>query len=62
MLNIFSLIHITIVRTMQVLEQSIRELEERKRAFDQERHDWENSNGVTLDELRRRSLEASSKE
>lgn len=46
----------------QALEQSIREMEERKRAFDQERHDWESSNGVTMDELRRRSLEASSKE
>lgn len=40
----------------------IRELEDRKRAFEQEKHDWESSNGVTVDELRRRSLEANSKE
>lgn len=40
----------------------IRELEDRKRAFEQEKHDWEGSNGVTVDELRRRSLEANSKE
>lgn len=46
----------------QALEMQIRELEDRKRAFEQEKHDWEGSNGVTVDELRRRSLEANSKE
>lgn len=46
----------------QALELQIRELEERKRAFEQEKHDWEGSNGITIDELRRRSLEANSKE
>lgn len=40
----------------------IRELEERKRGFDNEKKDWEDVNGITLDELRRRSLEANSKE
>lgn len=46
----------------QQLEVLIRELEDRRRAFDQEKKDWEESNGVTLDELKRRSLEANSKE
>lgn len=46
----------------QALEMQIRELEDRKRSFEQEKHDWESSNGVTVDELRRRSLEANSKE
>lgn len=46
----------------KALEMSIRELDDRKRCFDQEKHEWENQNGITLDELRRRSLEASSKE
>lgn len=40
----------------------IRELEERKRAFEQEKHEWESTNGITIDELKRRSLEANSKE
>lgn len=40
----------------------IRELEERKRAFEQEKHEWENQNGITIDELKRRSLEANNKE
>lgn len=40
----------------------IRELEDRKKAFEQEKLDWEQSNGITLDELRRKSLEANSKE
>lgn len=40
----------------------IRELEERKRAFEQEKHEWESTNGITVDELKRRSLEANSKE
>lgn len=47
---------------MQQLEVQIRELEERRRAFEQEKKDWEEHNGVTLDELKRRSLEANSKE
>ncbi|XP_037047418.1 septin-7-like isoform X4 [Bradysia coprophila] len=46
----------------KALESSIRELEDRKRCFEQERQEWENANGITLDELRRRSLEANSKE
>lgn len=47
---------------MQQLEAQIRELEERRRTFEQEKKDWEDQNGVTLDELKRRSLEANSKE
>lgn len=46
----------------KALELQIRELEERRKAFEQERIDWEQSNGITLDELRRKSLEANSKE
>ncbi|XP_063699059.1 septin-7 isoform X5 [Culicoides brevitarsis] len=46
----------------KALELQIRELEERKKAFEQERIEWEQANGVTLDELRRKSLEANSKE
>lgn len=46
----------------QQLESQVRELEERRRAFEQEKKDWEEHNGVTLDELKRRSLEANSKE
>lgn len=40
----------------------IRELEDRKRAFEQEKHEWESTNGITVDELKRRSLEANCKE
>jgi septin 7 len=39
-----------------------RELEERRKAFEQEKVEWEASNGITLEELRRKSLEANSKE
>lgn len=46
----------------QALEMQIRELEDRKRAFEQEKHEWESTNGITVDELKRRSLEANSKE
>ncbi|XP_070497712.1 septin-7 isoform X7 [Chironomus tepperi] len=46
----------------KALELQIRELEERRKAFDQEKSEWEHSNGVTLEELRRKSLEANSKE
>ncbi|KAK3919227.1 Protein peanut [Frankliniella fusca] len=44
------------------LEQQLRDLEEKRAAFDKERLTWEQQNGVTLQELRRRSLEANSKE
>jgi septin 7 len=37
-------------------------LEDRRRAFEQEKGEWEQQNGITLDELRRKSLEANSKE
>lgn len=47
---------------LQALEMQIRELEDRKRAFEQEKHEWESTNGITVDELKRRSLEANSKE
>lgn len=40
----------------------IRELEDRKRSFEQEKNEWEHMNSITLDELRRRSLEANSRE
>lgn len=40
----------------------IRELDERKRLFEQQKHEWESTNGITVDELKRRSLEANSKE
>lgn len=46
----------------QALELQIRELEERKKAFEHEKVDWEAANGITLEELRRKSLEANSKE
>lgn len=36
----------------------VRELEERKRAFEAEKHEWESTNGITVDELKRRSLES----
>jgi len=44
------------------LEQQISELEDKRRAYEKEKQAWEQSNNVTLEELRRRSLEASSKE
>jgi septin 7 len=46
----------------KALEQQISELEEKRRAYEKEKQAWEQSNNVTLEELRRRSLEASSKE
>ncbi|XP_055708617.1 septin-7 isoform X24 [Phlebotomus papatasi] len=46
----------------KTLEIQIRELEDRRRAFEQEKKEWEEANGVTLEELKRRSLEANSKE
>lgn len=44
------------------LEQQLRELEEKRRAFESERSVWEQQTGHSIDELRRRSLEAISKE
>ncbi|XP_069674008.1 septin-7 isoform X4 [Periplaneta americana] len=46
----------------KALEQQINELEEKRRAYEKEKQAWEQSNNVTLEELRRRSLEANSKE
>lgn len=46
----------------QALELQIRELEDRRKAFEMEKGEWEQSNGVTLEDLRRKSLEANSKE
>lgn len=46
----------------KALELQIRELEDRRKAFEMEKAEWEQQNGVTLDELRRKSLEANSKE
>ncbi|XP_014608148.1 PREDICTED: septin-7 isoform X3 [Polistes canadensis] len=44
------------------LEQQIRELEEKRRAFEAEKLAWEQQTGHSIEELRRRSLEANSKE
>lgn len=44
------------------LEMQMQELDEKRRSFEKEKQQWEMSNGITLEELRRRSLEASSKE
>ncbi|XP_011309796.1 septin-7 isoform X3 [Fopius arisanus] len=44
------------------LEQQLRELEEKRRAFEAEKQVWEQQTGHSIDELRRRSLEANSKE
>ncbi|XP_069674007.1 septin-7 isoform X3 [Periplaneta americana] len=46
----------------KALEQQINELEEKRRAYEKEKQAWEQSNNVTLEELRRRSLEANSKD
>ncbi|XP_053690012.1 septin-7 isoform X2 [Sabethes cyaneus] len=46
----------------RALEVQIRELEDRRKAFEIEKAEWEQQNGVTLEELRRKSLEANSKE
>ncbi|XP_026320106.1 septin-7 isoform X2 [Hyposmocoma kahamanoa] len=48
--------------TRRALEAQARELEERQRALDAERTAWERDTGLSLDDLRRRSLEANSKE
>lgn len=44
------------------LEQQVRELEEKRRAFEAEKAAWEQQTGHSIEELRRRSLEANSKE
>lgn len=46
----------------KALELQIRELDDRRKAFEIEKGEWEQQNGVTLEELRRKSLEANSKE
>jgi septin 7 len=48
--------------TRRALEAQARELEERQRALQAERVAWERETGLSLDDLRRRSLEANSKE
>lgn len=48
--------------TRRALEAQARELEERQRALHAERVAWERETGLSLDDLRRRSLEANSKE
>ncbi|XP_049877201.1 septin-7 isoform X2 [Pectinophora gossypiella] len=48
--------------TRRTLEAQARELEERTRALQAERAAWERDTGLSLDDLRRRSLEANSKE
>ena len=40
------------------LEQLKQEMEEKKAAFDQERQDWERLNNVTIEELKRLSMES----
>ncbi|XP_036151425.1 septin-7 isoform X3 [Monomorium pharaonis] len=44
------------------LEQQVRELEDKRRAFEAEKTAWEQQTGHSIEELRRRSLEANSKE
>lgn len=44
------------------LQQQAKELEEKRRAFEAERLTWEQQTGHSIEELRRRSLEANSKE
>ncbi|XP_045773666.1 septin-7 isoform X1 [Maniola jurtina] len=48
--------------TRRALEAQARELEERQRALLAEQAAWERETGLSLDDLRRRSLEANSKE
>ncbi|KAK9885629.1 hypothetical protein WA026_012393 [Henosepilachna vigintioctopunctata] len=45
--------------TKKQLEQQAKELEEKRRQFELEKEQWEKENQVTIDELRRRSLEGS---
>ena len=44
------------------LELQAKELEEKRRAFEGDRSTWEQQTGHSIEELRRRSLEANSKE
>jgi len=44
------------------LEKLRREIEDKKKHMESEKYAWEQANGMTFDELRRRSLEALSKE
>ncbi|XP_043278248.1 septin-7 isoform X4 [Venturia canescens] len=44
------------------LEQHIRELEEKRRVFEAEKTAWEQQTGHSIEDLRRRSLEANSKD
>ncbi|CAG9581323.1 unnamed protein product [Danaus chrysippus] len=48
--------------TRRALEAQARDLEERQRALRAEQAAWERDTGLSLDDLRRRSLEANSKE
>lgn len=45
--------------TKKQLEQQAKELEEKRRIFEMEKEQWEKENQVTVEELRRRSLEGS---
>ncbi|KAI9564217.1 putative septin-7 isoform X1 [Daphnia sinensis] len=49
-------------QTLRSLEAQKLELEEKRKAFENEKMAWENASGLTLEELRRRSLEANSRE
>jgi len=49
-------------QTIRSLEAQKLEIEEKRKAFESEKASWEHASGLTLDELRRRSLEASSRE
>jgi len=49
-------------QTRKSLEIAWKEMDEKRQAFEKEKEAWEMSNGVTIEELRRKSLEASSKE
>ncbi|XP_057371702.1 septin-7-like isoform X2 [Daphnia carinata] len=49
-------------QTLRSLEAQKLELEEKRKAFENERAAWENASGLTLEEMRRRSLEANSRE
>lgn len=41
----------------KTLETQIKELEEKRKALEAEKASWEQANGVSIEELRRRSLE-----
>ncbi|KAK9738715.1 Septin [Popillia japonica] len=45
--------------TKKSLEQQAKELEDKRKQFEMEKEDWERENQVTVEELRRRSLEGS---